>query len=631
VKPFNTGIALKLFIRCVTVLLGMFVGAGCSSPPKSETGTNSTISAVIPARPITLREAALIEHKGLSEFSPETNAPAVDPLDKQLAQEMMPVLKLVGDSKNIENNKKALSALSPIIQKHQQSPDSQLLRAILAVLVGSKDYASILTDIDNASRLLRSSQHKGVYNLAEMAALRAKVSLLAGNPSRAMMDLESILRSEPTNATEVFNTGGVKPDDAANPTALSKQDLDNLVTTYPNDYRTHMFLGLFYLGFTTYGEQFYAPALDNLRRASSLNHQSALVQYFLGIAVAKKTFLTKAAASDISDVTGARGGYIETTHKTALGYFMKAVDLDVQFTQAHAQVAESLYSLKRYPEAISSYDKVIELDPNNAGAYNDRGLAKTFSGDHYGAITDFSKAIEMKSATGRDALTHNLENRANAYVKIRNYDAAISDFSRAIGRSFAATMFVLSLKQIRGMYPEFADITDHDLLEGLREKYFPNFTAKDFANNYTDDKKPFEEFVIAGLYVSRGDAYLGTGHFRKAAGEYARANRIYSHATEFERWKVVSRTPDTEFAIDIQTLDFSQGNVVSLWLKVVTVKSHAYHQDNYQIECPGRRLRTLASTTYDANDNVIGSGLETAWGQVAPETIGEMLYSRMCK
>ena len=34
------------------------------------------------------------------------------------------------------------------------------------------------------------------------------------------------------------------------------------------------------------------------------------------------------------------------------------------------------YELKQYTEAIADYDKAIELDPNYAAAYTNRGFAK---------------------------------------------------------------------------------------------------------------------------------------------------------------------------------------------------------------------------------------------------------------
>src|SRR5205807_2345149 len=110
---------------------------------------------------------------------------------------MAPVLKLMGTADQLENNQKALAALSQIIEKRRQWADARFLRASISVMVGSKDYGSILSDIDNASRLHRSSARKGIYDSAAMYALRAKVSLLAGNPSQAMKDLETILTSEP--------------------------------------------------------------------------------------------------------------------------------------------------------------------------------------------------------------------------------------------------------------------------------------------------------------------------------------------------------------------------------------------------------------------------------------------------
>ena len=45
--------------------------------------------------------------------------------------------------------------------------------------------------------------------------------------------------------------------------------------------------------------------------------------------------------------------------------------------------------------AISDYTKAIELDPNDAVAYYNRGYSKSELKDHYGAIADYTKAIEL--------------------------------------------------------------------------------------------------------------------------------------------------------------------------------------------------------------------------------------------
>lgn len=45
--------------------------------------------------------------------------------------------------------------------------------------------------------------------------------------------------------------------------------------------------------------------------------------------------------------------------------------------------------------AIADYTKARELDPNNAGAYYNRGSAYTHEGQYDLAINDYKKVIEL--------------------------------------------------------------------------------------------------------------------------------------------------------------------------------------------------------------------------------------------
>lgn len=44
---------------------------------------------------------------------------------------------------------------------------------------------------------------------------------------------------------------------------------------------------------------------------------------------------------------------------------------------------------------IADFTKFIEIDPNNAEAYNNRGIAKRNINDYEGALLDYNKAIEI--------------------------------------------------------------------------------------------------------------------------------------------------------------------------------------------------------------------------------------------
>ena len=52
-------------------------------------------------------------------------------------------------------------------------------------------------------------------------------------------------------------------------------------------------------------------------------------------------------------------------------------------------------SLKDYYGAIADYTKAIELRPDDALLIYNRGVAKNYLEDYYGAIADYTKAIEL--------------------------------------------------------------------------------------------------------------------------------------------------------------------------------------------------------------------------------------------
>lgn len=570
-----------------------------------------------------------IERVGPPEFNADNNNVAVNisPGEKELAQEMTPIITLIGDTKNIENNKEAAKTLSSIIEKYPEYSDAYFLRALTSILAEDKNYPQVLSDLDTAIRLRSDHKYLSMYDsIAPIYSLRAKVDLLAGDYSRTMNDLEAAIKVDPSSEGDVFNTGGVKPEENDNPTALQKTDLESLVVKYPRDYRSFLFRGLFYASFTTYDEQYYAPALRDLEQARKLNPTSSMVNYFLGTMYEKETFWTKAGAADISN---SAGGYRDKTNAVALQYFEMAVKLDREFIEAQAEVAETLFSLKRYREAIPIYDKVIALDPNRFGAYNDRGLAKTYTNDYYGAIRDFSRSIELKKTNKVDSsLDNTYENRADAYVKVSDFADAIEDYSRAIGRKFASQVFLMSIAQIRDIYPEFHNISDQDLLEGLRQKYFPNMKPSDFYGQYQKNTKPFEDFILAGLYEDRGDSYLHARNCKEAAEDYARA--IQDDSTyPLNRWKVIFKTTDSQISVDVQTLDCSE-NTASLWLKISKSNSSVYDQINYQVNCPVRQMKSLAWVRYNSLGKPIRTDGEQEWQVIVPGSTGEIVYNAVC-
>jgi tetratricopeptide (TPR) repeat protein len=583
------------------------------------------------SHPAASLEALLIERKGLLELSSDKNAKinSISPEERKLGEALLNVREVAGDGKDEAKVRQAIAAVSKLIQQHPDYADLYVLRATYSLMASSSDLQGIKSDLDTALKYRSSSKYQSSFGSdASIYALRAKADILAKDYQQGMQDLESAIKINPANPNEIFNTGGMKPDDDSNPTALQKRDFDRLVAVYPSDYRPHMFRGLFYGAFTTFGEEYYPEAFANLNRGLEVNPNSALVHYFLGHLFQRMTFWTQAAIHDISELTGERGGYRERMHGKALEHFQAAIRVDPTFAPAYAKAAQELLSLKRDADALPFYDKAIEGNPDDAALYNDRGLAKSNLLTYFDAISDFDRAIQLKTSGNSGHLENTYENRASAYSKTGNYDRAVEDYSSAIRVKFSQVVFLMNIPQIRAIYPELNDISNQDLLEGLREKYYPNMSSADFARHY-EKNKPFDDFILAGLYRTRGDVYLSAGKFRQASAEYARAHQACTYYT-MDRWKVLTKGVNQEYSFDAQTLDLSHGTIVSLWVKSQGTRSKNYDQTNYEIDCSGQKIKAASYIRYNSQGHAVRSGSEKDWQNIAPETLGELLYRGMC-
>ena len=82
---------------------------------------------------------------------------------------------------------------------------------------------------------------------------------------------------------------------------------------------------------------------------------------------------------------------------------------------------------ERWEEAIAEYSKAINLDPNYAKAYNNRGSAYSYLGDLRHAIVDYDKAIALDPEKPQP-----YANRGLAYSALGDPDQAIADLQRAL-------------------------------------------------------------------------------------------------------------------------------------------------------------------------------------------------------
>jgi hypothetical protein len=103
--------------------------------------------------------------------------------------------------------------------------------------------------------------------------MRAKMEYAIGDYAATKDDLEGAVRADLTKALEFTNSGAVKPEKTAPICVWSLSDMDALVHHFPSDYRSYLFCGLYFGFFTTWDEDSFNPAINDLNRAAELNRK----------------------------------------------------------------------------------------------------------------------------------------------------------------------------------------------------------------------------------------------------------------------------------------------------------------------------------------------------------------------
>jgi Flp pilus assembly protein TadD len=119
--------------------------------------------------------------------------------------------------------------------------------------------------------------------------------------------------------------------------------------------------------------------------------------------------------------------YFLTQHIEAIKDFDQAIQLDPNFAIAYYNRGSSYQVLGQYEHANQDYDRAIQLNPNFTFAYNSRGASYHALGQYERAIQDYDKAIQLDPN-----LAVAYYNRGTSYHALGQYERAIQDYDRAI-------------------------------------------------------------------------------------------------------------------------------------------------------------------------------------------------------
>ena len=111
----------------------------------------------------------------------------------------------------------------------------------------------------------------------------------------------------------------------------------------------------------------------------------------------------------------------------AIRCYDKVLELDPQDALAWNNKGRSLDSLGRHEDAIRCYDKALELNPRNATAWHNKGLSLDSLNRYEEAIRCYDKALELDP---QDALAWN--NKGNSLDSLGRYEEAICYHDKAL-------------------------------------------------------------------------------------------------------------------------------------------------------------------------------------------------------
>ena len=123
-----------------------------------------------------------------------------------------------------------------------------------------------------------------------------------------------------------------------------------------------------------------------------------------------------------------RGRRIRASERSrAVAGYNEAIELAPDSADAYYNRGDAYDEIGEYGKAIADYNRAIELDPNHTSAHYNRGCAYGEIGEYDKAILDYNKVIELNP---RDVLAY--YNRGRAYREKGKVPEAVSDLETCV-------------------------------------------------------------------------------------------------------------------------------------------------------------------------------------------------------
>lgn len=218
-------------------------------------------------------------------------------------------------------------------------------------------------------------------------------------------------------------------------------------------------------------------------------------------------------------------------YEGAIADYDKSIDLDDQNADAFNERGLAKYGLQNYQAALSDYDQALTLDDRHSNAYGNRGLTKHALKDYQGAIEDYNQSIRLNPQ-----YAYVYHNRGVSKYNLKDWQGALSDYDQALRidpkredtlRHRGRTHYDLGkLRAALADYDEAIRL-DGENANAYNGRAHAKGKLGDWKGELADFDKALElDDQLIDAYNGRGLAKYNRKNYQEAIQDYNRAIRI---------------------------------------------------------------------------------------------------------
>lgn len=221
-------------------------------------------------------------------------------------------------------------------------------------------------------------------------------------------------------------------------------------------------------------------------------------------------------------------------HQASIACFDAALELNPNLADAYLNRGTVNLALGNHKEAVADCDNALKLNPDFVVAYINRAAAKSFLGEEEEAINDYNAALELNP---NYAIAYN--NRAAANISLGHFEEAVADCDSALKLDpNLAPSYICRATAKLALKQDEAAIADYDtalkLAPDSAEIYFFRANTKLALKDYTGAIEDFDKAIVLNpelgsflcIYDHRADAKRYLRDYEGAIEDYNKAIQL---------------------------------------------------------------------------------------------------------